>query len=90
MTTIEIKPPTVETIRLERGYHTMAEVCELLGVAYGVLRYHVDMERVPGPSVRFAPDQLNPKRTRRYFTPQDLETLRSYFGSRELYERPAK
>jgi MerR HTH family regulatory protein len=90
MKTIEIKVPTLEKLRLEQGYHTTQEVVDLLGVPYGTLRYHVEMGRCPGPSVVFAPDRSNRKRTRRYYSPQDLEILRSYFDSHEPYRRPAK
>jgi hypothetical protein len=87
MTTVEIRLPTVDQVRLERGYRTMREVCALLGVEYGTLRYHIKMERCPAPSVLLVGDAEG---RRRYYGPQDLEILRSYFGSRQNYDRLTK
>jgi hypothetical protein len=87
MTEVEIRLPTVDQVRLERGYRTMREVCEVLDVEYGTLRYHIKMERCPAPSVLLSGDR---KRRRRYYAPEDLVILRSYFSSRERCERPAK
>jgi hypothetical protein len=90
MTTVRLTYPSIDEIRVAQGYYTKQEVCRMLGIEYGTLRYHITKEHCPAPSVVITPDTRNRERRRRYYTAADLATLRTYFEAREPWQRPTK
>ena len=64
-------------LRRRAGLFTIGEAAEMLGVNHWAFRYQVAAGHLVQPSVRIG------SKARRYYTDEDVDQMRRYFGARD-------